>query len=525
MKIGLSILILFVVVVFCEEPPLVLTKYGLIEGVTGDTYHAYLGVPFVVPPLGQLRWTSPLPRHSDWFPFIRKATSFKPGCPQNCQLPPHTCPDTYSEDCLYLNIYTPKMDQSAKPPKGVPVMVFFPGGHFEMGGPGVELYQPVNMVTMGDVVVVTVAYRLGFLGWLTTSTIGGNFGFSDQVQALEWIQGNIADFGGDPGQVTLFGQSAGATSIRAHLISPASKGLFHQVISQSDPFSLPMRDDGPVFGNEFVNQTGCHDIVCLRGLNITEIINAQNIVEKEVDLARPIENFLPFTPTIDGKLIPSHFFDAVKAGKVANVPMIIGDVSQDALLFVYQAFNFSLNTLVYETIVSAIFTTNKTAVQAEYPPVDGDERPLLSVLGTDYIFDCPSRYIYSILQKTNPDIYLYLFDHPLPGYIWGPKFPYCANQVCHAAELPFLFYSDLIAPMLNFTMDEINLSKSMIGYWVNFATNGDPNMGIKPAINWPKWNPSTLQNIHFETPANFIESKLRQKNCDFFDTIGYVHGW
>jgi len=206
--------------------------------------------------------------------------------------------------------------------------------------------------------------------------------------------------------------------------------------------------------------------------------------------------------------------------------MIIGDVSQDALLFVYQAFNFSLNTLVYETILSAIFGTNRSAVEAIYPATTtGDNRPQLSILGTDYIFECPSRYILSQLQSRNPNVYLYVFEQPLPGFIWGPLFPYCANETCHAAELPFLFYSDLIAGDLEFSTAEINLSNSMIGYWTNFATNGDPNVGkYQTKLYWPQWEPKFMQNMHFDTPS-FIESDFRQTYCQFFDSIGYQHGW
>jgi len=129
-----------------------------------------------------------------------------------------------------------------------------------------------------------VPYRLGFLGWLDTQFLDGNFGFSDQLQALQWIQQNIVDFGGDPTQVTLFGQSAGGTSIRAHLISPASTGLFQRAISESDPFSLPMRDDATTFGNLFLNQIGCSDINCLRNASVVDIISAQTIVEKDYKL-------------------------------------------------------------------------------------------------------------------------------------------------------------------------------------------------------------------------------------------------
>jgi len=147
-------------------------------------------------------------------------------------------------------------------------------------------------------------------------------------------------------------------------------------------------------------------------------------------------------------------------------------------------------------------------------------------MGTDYIFECPSRYALSLIQKNNSNIYLYEFDHSLPAALWGPGFPFCANRVCHGSELPFLFYSDIFAPMLNFTTDEINLSESMIGYWTNFVRTGNPNMGLyEPSLHWPFWNPLSLMNIHFMTPNSDLVSGLRRSYCDFLDTIGYKHGW
>lgn len=152
-----------------------------------------------------------------------------------------------SEDCLYLNVYTPLPGQ-----KPLPVMVFIHGGHFDQGASGdfvllsflhlgCILYDGANFVTKGNVILVTLNYRLGALGWLVTNDFGGNFGFQDQQLALNWVQKNIAFFGGDPNQVTLFGQSAGGTSIRGHLVAPSSGGLFHRAIIQSDPASLPMQ--------------------------------------------------------------------------------------------------------------------------------------------------------------------------------------------------------------------------------------------------------------------------------------------
>jgi len=235
---SLLISLLIIGVIYCDES-IVQTKFGAVQGFVGEQYRSFAGIPFVAPPVNELRWTFPLPPPAPWSPNTLQAINWRAGCPQKCLLPPHTCPDTMSEDCLYLNIFTPRLANLTQPQ---PVMVFLPGGHFEQGTAGCTLYNASSMAAASNLVIVTVNYRLGFLGWLTTEDLIGNFGFSDQIQALQWIKDNIAPFGGDPTQVTLFGQSAGATSLRAHLTSPSSKGLFHKVISQSDPFTLPMRD-------------------------------------------------------------------------------------------------------------------------------------------------------------------------------------------------------------------------------------------------------------------------------------------
>jgi len=195
-------------------------------------------------------------------------------------------------------------------------MVFVHGGHFDQGSGGCLLYDGTNLAADEEVIVVTFNYRLGALGWMVTDSLTGNYGFLDQQAALKWVQTNIANFGGDPKQVTIFGQSAGATSIRGHLVAPSSKSLFHRAIIQSDPVSLPMlstREASDV-GAFFMNQIGCTDTACLLSQNITRLLEVQKLAEKHISLFHPLTVFLPFTPTVDGTLIPKHIFDAISAG-------------------------------------------------------------------------------------------------------------------------------------------------------------------------------------------------------------------
>jgi len=202
-----------------------------------------------------------------------------------------------------------------------------------------------------------------------------------------------------------------------------------------------------------------------------------------------------------------NVFDAFKKGAFTQVPMIIGDVSQDALLFVYKAINFSLSDVDYETIVTFIFGEEFISVNEKYtPPIFGDKRPLLSILGTDYIFSCATRYIEELVSASSPSVplYLYQWDHAIADQLWGPTYYYCYGQVCHASELLYEF----------------------MGYFTNFAHSGNPNIGpYKQTLDWPLWNKITYQNMHFATPQNDVQTHFRADYCNFWDEIGFEYGW
>eukprot|EP01124_Arcella_intermedia_P015645 TRINITY_DN2219_c0_g1_i2.p1 TRINITY_DN2219_c0_g1~~TRINITY_DN2219_c0_g1_i2.p1 ORF type:complete len:533 (+),score=60.77 TRINITY_DN2219_c0_g1_i2:28-1626(+) len=531
MNLGIWVVVVCVALGSCDES-IVQTAYGPIQGTLHDQYRAFLGVPFVSPPIGDLRWANPVPP-TPWTSIL-PTQSFKAGCPQKCDLPPNTCPQDLSEDCLYLNVYTPRAANLTTPQ---PVMVYLPGGHFDQGTSGCLLYDGSTIVPSSHVILVTLNYRLGFLGWLTNVgqgnfNIAGNFGFMDQIMGLKWVRDNIAAFGGDPNRVTVFGQSAGAASIRAHMISPASKGLFHQAIIQSDPLPIPLRatDDASSTGKLFTDQLNCQDINCLRGKSVDDIVSAQEVVAKKVNWGRIIETFLPLVPTVDGTIIPYHTFDAFEKGLVNQVPLIIGDVSEDALLFIYKAANFSVNDLEYEAVIAFIFGTDAASITEKYPPYPffGDKRPAIGFLGTHYIFECPARYIDRLLYKNNPSspVYLYQWDHAIDAKLWGPNYWYCYGHVCHGSELPFEFAGTEVLKMVNWTVAEQQLSQSIIGYYTNFARSGDPNVGpYKVSLNWPQWDPQNLNSIHFEVPQNTIQKGLLSDYCDFWDPLGYRHGW
>jgi len=157
----------------------------------------------------------------------------------------------------------------------------------------------------------------------------------------------------------------------------------------------------------------------------------------------------------------------------------------------------------------------------------GDKRPLLGIVGTDYIFTCPARNIEQLVHASSPaPLYLYQWDYAIADALWGPSYDFCYGKVCHGSELPFEFAGSELHKFVNFTDSEKTLSQSILGYFTNFAHSGNPNVGpYKPTLDWPLWDPINLQNIHFTTPQNDIQKQLLKDYCNFWDGIGYEHGW
>jgi len=265
---------------------------------------------------------------------------------------------------------------------------------------------------------------------------------------------------------------------------------------------------------------------CLKKLNTSFIVQIQKATEKHIRLGRPIEVFLPITPVVDGTLLPYHWIDALTSGNWNQVPLIIGTTSEDALLFVYKAIHVTLRESEYLAILGFIFEFQAFNVGDIYKPTFfGDNRPIMSACGTDYIFTCATRKFLNLTQSYKVPVYLYQWNHALSFDAWGPNYPYCVGRVCHASEVPLEFLPPYLFHFYNLTKDEIKLSKEMQAYWTNFGRYGDPNAGKQPGLlNWPKFD-SKLQSIIFQTPNNIIQSGLMKSICDFWDKEGYHFGW
>jgi len=523
----------------CAGTVTVQAPSGTIVGENNGAVNVFRGIPYAEQPVGDLRWqpTVPVKRWSS--PLM--ATQDAPGCPQDCELPPHTCPPTTSEACLFLNIFAPAGATKA------PVLLFVHGGNFKQGYPGGLLYNGTSMAVNHGTIVVSIAYRLGALGFLNSGggSIQGMYGIQDQQEAMRWVRKNIAAFGGDPTSLTLFGQSAGAMSLATHLVLPSSEDLFERAILESDPFTSPFRtaSEYAKVGTAMGEKAGCSSTsgpaldTCLRGLSVADIITAQVEVEKDlaVDFPHVLEAFLPWTPYVDPAAGTNSSIVAITdqprvlfaRGQLQDKPFIVGTVENEALLFIYEAFGKPLSHLDYDAYLAVVFGIERALeVGAKYPlpsEYDDDARRWLAHIGTKALFQCSTRNATLGASATGQNVWLYHFDHVMSfsKAVWGPNFTICDDAVCHAEELPFVWHPDASRLNLAYTPDEEALSAAMESYWTSFARTGNPN-AEGTQINWPPFTPAGQQSMLFQTPQNAILSHNQTTECDWWaNTIGF----
>lgn len=528
-----SLAVLIFVICVTGSDVLVSTKYGTIRGIKTDKVNEFLGVPYAAPPIENLRWQPPVEPKA-WSPAVYNATKLMPGCPQHgCRdtNPSFVCPNKTSESCLFLNIWTPL---DSRPNSSYPVMVYLHGGNFVHMSASSPVFRGDDFVLKGKVIYVAVDYRLGVLGFLYTgesaSDAKGNYGIQDQRLALIWVQQNIKNFGGDPNKVTLFGQSAGAQSSAIHLISEKSKGLFRNVILESSPFDIPLKNPYEALYlasivRQLLNCTGMEYMTCLRSKTFDEIAEAQHTSRAEVTSLKLLEFFEPLGPFVDGREIKMELIDAAQQGKIFQVPTMIGTTKEETRIFIYSAWTKPLSQLDYIAVLYATYPTHLESALKMYPipPGANDTRDLLTELGTDFIFTCVARNVsQNLITHGEASVYRYVFDHAFSFDGWG-NFTYCEGHVCHGEEIAFVFHS-ADQSGYNFDKDEEVLSDSMIYYWTNFAYSSDPNKGPHSVkLRWPKYDTNKPSVIRFKTPENeIIPSPYRKEFCDYWDSIGYI---
>lgn len=486
-----------------EGGAVVRTDRGLIRGVSHGAYTTFDGVPYAAPPTGALRWRAPVPAAA--WRGVRDATA--PGRPCVQMPAPGAATALGSEDCLYLNVTMPTPTPTATPtpePAGRkrPVLVWLHGGAF-LGGAGID-YSAERLAVRGDTVVVTVNYRLGVLGYFGHPGLGSAppFGLADQQAALRWVRANAERFGGDPGRVTLFGESAGALGICAHLTSPTAAGLFQRAVLQSGSclMSFPRGALGPgtpvyepfasqrevqTAGAEAARQLGCtaggpdEVLACLRGQSTDRLATAQ--------LMQSFNR-----PAYGNALLPTAPDQALASGRFHRVPVVQGSNRDEMRMFVglsLAAFPIRTDDDYRARLVEA-FGPAAPAVEARYPAA-GHPTPALAwaAVLTDRSLACTTLAADRAIAARAPGLPLYGYefsdaDAPvLAGLPANLGFPYGA---AHGFEMPFLFPS--LPTEQPLTEAQRALSDRMVGYWTAFARTGDPNTADAP--RWPVLRPS-----------------------------------
>lgn len=492
------------------------TQSGWVRGRVDGDHVTFAGVPYAAPPIGERRWAAPAapPR---WH-GVRDATEPADMCPQMGPDANDEPAVIGSEDCLYLNVTVPR-DRS--PRDRLPVLVWIHGGGL-VSGAGSQ-YDGARLAVEGGLMVVTINYRLGALGFLSSGLldapdgVSGNYGIQDQIAALRWVQQNAARFGGDPSNVTIAGQSAGARSVCVHLASPMSQGLFHRAILQSGACANPVATKAVADqrGEQAIAELGCAGMpdvpACLRDRPAADLVTALRGV------GAPINDRIsddPWGPVAGTPMLPVQPIDAIAAGAAAGVPLLIGSTRDEMRSFVgfrYDAVDNPLTEDDYRTIIADTFGNYTAAVLERYPAAAYPSPAVaFATVLTDWggsIGACPVLRTAQIASRHTP-VFAYEFSE---NSIVVKGFPLGAY---HSWDLHFLW--DVSIPgssKPDLTAEQQTLGKQMRGYWSAFAHTGDPNGDSRPP--WPAFNgpqPVLALGTAAIGPTPFADTH----HCDFW---------
>jgi para-nitrobenzyl esterase len=492
-----------------QAPLVVRTADGRIRGLYRGTVREFLGVPYAASTGGAQRWRPPRP-HAPWH-GIMNATRPGPMCAQNGSLATGVLTTSTAENCLDLNVYTPRRENS----RALPVMVWIHGGGFT-GGAG-SIYDGAVMSAKGNVIVVTINYRLDAFGFLALPSrgFGGDFGLMDQQAAMRWVRANARVFGGNPGNVTIFGESAGGASVCMNLASPTARGLFEHAIAESGClFPAPTRQQADKQGNTLAASLGCTRpataAACLRAQPAAKILKA--------------EAGMAWSPAISAPTLPESPITATLTGHYTHVPLLQGSNHDEGRIFVGLEFDLlqghPMTRKQYPLVIAAQFgAANAKKVIARYPLTRYKSPDLAySAVFTDADFSCPALFADDFTQRSQA--YAYEFSDPRPPNDFGVHFSFPLGAA-HSTELQYVFQRiptlDTLPP---FTPAQLRLSDLMIGYWSRFAATGNPNGGHRPA--WPRFGGTApkIQELIPNATAPVPASRFSAfHNCSFWASI------
>lgn len=463
------------------------TPKGVLEGVISadGKVRAFKGIPYAAPPTGALRWKAPQPL-APWT-GVRKASEFGARCMQAPIFGDMVFKDAgQSEDCLHLNVWAPAVPATSK----LPVMVWIYGGGFAAGATSEPRQDGANLSRKG-VVVVSMNYRLGIFGFFShpelTSESGhnasGNYGLMDQLEALRWVRDNIAAFGGDPGNVTIFGESAGSFSVSALMASPLAKGLFHRAIGESGAFfgetlGLKTREETEKSNLEFAKTSvGTDSLAALRAKTAEDLMKAI-----------PKGPGLRFVPNIDGYFLPQSVEAIFVAGKQSHVPLLAGWNADEGSSMMILGRDAPTPELLSARI-GALYGEKADLVRKVYPAADAAQakRAAQDLAGDRFIGYSTWKWLEVHSKTGNAPLYRYHFEQTLP-VAEGATSMAAEPRAPHAGEIEFVF-EVLPSKNLPWRDQDRRLSALMATYWSNFAKTGDPNGEGLP--EWPAYGSSS----------------------------------
>lgn len=484
---------------------------GMISGTTADGVRSFKGVPFAAPPVGELRWKAPQPVIA--WEGTRKCDAFGPQCPQ-APYPQasmyYSPPQKQSEDCLNLNVWT-----AARPGEKRPVMVWIHGGALTRGSGSTWVYDGTAFAKKG-VVLVTINYRLGPLGYLAHPELtaespnhsSGNYGVLDQIAALKWVRKNIAAFGGDPGRVTIFGESAGSWSVNVLVASPLAKGLFHHAIGESGGQFGPgvyLKEDRNKLtsaeknGTAFAKACGAESLSALRAVPAEKIVDVFNN-DAEGKKFRT-------APNVDGWVLPDEIRNIFAKGKQNDVAVIVGsNANEMTTLTVPATVPKTLDD--YRKRIAAQYGEATSEFEAFYPAkTDADVAKAYLDSLRDVAFTLPMRTWARMTATGRSKAYLYFFTHVAPN----PNSKYLGAY--HASEIAYVF-DNLNRQNSLLTETDSKLAEVMSAYWVNFATTGNPN-----GKGLPQWSPYDQQAEPYLDLGDVVQSRnhLLKEQLDFLE--------
>ncbi|HEY3186708.1 MAG TPA: carboxylesterase/lipase family protein [Solirubrobacteraceae bacterium] len=476
------------------------TSLGAVQGTGDGDVLVFRGIPFAAPPVGELRFRAPAPAAA--WSGVRDGSSFAPTAPQVPSargVDVTGTPQRASEDCLYLNVWTPAADGERRP-----VMVWIHGGAFMTGSGSLRLYRGANLAARGDVVVVTVNYRLGALGWLSHPDFGGgNWGLLDQVAALRWVQDNIGAFGGDPGNVTIFGESAGSVSVSTLLGTPAAKGLFHKAIAESGGPGGYASSLAEGFAAELVAEAGVADMGALRALPLDALMAAYTVlVERHGRLLTPT------APIVDGEVLRTRPVDAIRNGLNQGVPLLVGTNRDEMTYFAMgdRRLTGGDDALVRRRLARTVGEEGLDELIDAYAKARADRGEPTSpfdlwvAIESDRFFRVPSLRMAEAHAEAGSPVYDYLFDWESPA-VGG------LLRSCHALEIAFVL-GNLDAPMMDVFAgsgaEASALSATMMDAWLAFARTGNPSTASLGA--WPTYDGARRATMRLGREVEVVEA-------------------